>query len=100
MPKYQSAMFHSGIIGNFLFSLCGQSKGSYGHDSHLDLVGLLTTHVWVMYCYGLYIKSSAQCSGLQGCRSAEAGGVAASRTEAEMAAGAKRPGGRDGLAAC
>ena len=39
-------------------------------------------------------------AGLQGCRRAEAGVVAASRTETETAAGAERPRDRDWLAVC
>ena len=39
-------------------------------------------------------------AGPQGCRRAEAVVVAALRTETKTAAGAERPRGRDGLAAC
>ena len=54
-------------------------------------------HVWAIPCYWLYIKSSAQCSGLCGCRRAEAGAVAALRTESEPAVGAESPEAETGL---
>ena len=76
---------------------CGESKGSYGQDSHLILVGQLTTLVWAIHCYCLSIKNSTPCSGLQGCRRAEAGGVAALRTETEMAVGQRGPEAETGL---
>ena len=68
----------------------------------------LHTLMWAIHCYWFYIKSSNQCCGqhdgtaarLQESR-AEAGVVAAPRTEAQrIAVRVARPRGRDQLAAC